>query len=515
VNGLSDQELLRDYAESRAEAAFGELVRRHVDHVYSAAFRMVRDPHLAEDVAQGVFLALAQSAPELATRPVLSGWLHRTAHNLAANAIRAAVRRRAREQEAAVMNELLSDADAAWEEISPHLDEALSELSEPDREALMLRYFERKSAEEMAQVLSISSEAAQKRVSRAVDRLRELFAKRGVPVGAGALVALISANAVQAAPVGLALAITTSAAATGAAAVAAATTAAKTLAMTTLQKSVLVVSLAAAIGAVSYEAIQTSRLRAQVGALQRQVASAPSAPVSASDTNAAALQQKIAALQAQNEKLSETLAQANSEKTKWANEREQARHSASLFKELADEASAKEMNSTNEYPTARHLMAGWGRLGRLSAALGRDENNLSPEEKAANKAARLNALGEIGNLMKAMKQIQAQKAADPNAPEEDPADTAACFLLGALKLDEQQFSQVYDLLGKYQQQAKQIKEDNAATDKEAAMKAFMAHVVGDVKGVVTPEQGKLLDEIMPFIHVSASGMNFNFNFGSD
>ena len=84
MNDLTDQQLLRDYSERRSEPAFAELVRRHVDLVYSAALRMVRDAHLAEDVTQGVFVALAQNAGGSPTEPVLSGWLHRTTQNLAA-----------------------------------------------------------------------------------------------------------------------------------------------------------------------------------------------------------------------------------------------------------------------------------------------------------------------------------------------------------------------------------------------------------------------------------------------
>src|SRR5205809_585196 len=108
MKDLTDAQLLRAYAESRSEAAFGELVRRHVDFVYSAARRMVCDPHLAEDVTQGVFMALAKSAWQLANRPVISGWLHRTAQNIAAQTVRTIERRRAREKEAVAMNELLS-----------------------------------------------------------------------------------------------------------------------------------------------------------------------------------------------------------------------------------------------------------------------------------------------------------------------------------------------------------------------------------------------------------------------
>src|SRR5579885_2748022 len=154
MDSQTDQQLLRTYAGQRVEAAFAELVRRHVDLVYSAALRMVRDAHLAEDVTQAVFVALAQNAARLTDRAVLSGWLHRTAQNLAANAVRSDVRRRAREQEAALMHELSSTiSDAPWEQIAPELDAALGALSEPDRDALALRFFERKSAQEMAKVL--------------------------------------------------------------------------------------------------------------------------------------------------------------------------------------------------------------------------------------------------------------------------------------------------------------------------------------------------------------------------
>jgi urease accessory protein UreF len=124
VNAQTDQQLLRDYAGNHSEAAFAELVRRHVDLVYSAALRMVCDSHQAEDVTQSVFVALAQNAPQLTHHPVLSGWLHRTTQNLAANAVRTNVRRQTREQEALAMNELLSaEPDTNWEHIAPRWDD--------------------------------------------------------------------------------------------------------------------------------------------------------------------------------------------------------------------------------------------------------------------------------------------------------------------------------------------------------------------------------------------------------
>src|SRR5882724_3566786 len=171
MNSPSDQQLLLAYAEHRSETAFAELVRRHVDFVYSAALRMVRDPHLAEDVTQGVFVALAKCAPRLLDRVVLSGWLHQTAQHIAAQTVRTIERRRTREQEAATMNQLLSSQpEASWEQIAQHLDAALGELSETDRDAVLLRYFRNYDLRTVGATLGISDDAAQKRIGRAVER---------------------------------------------------------------------------------------------------------------------------------------------------------------------------------------------------------------------------------------------------------------------------------------------------------------------------------------------------------
>jgi len=273
VNSLTDQQLLRDYLARRSDAAFAELVRRHVDLVYSAALRMVCDAHLAKDVTQGAFVALAQNARQLAEHPVLTGWLHRTAQNLAANAVRSDVRRRAREQEAAAMNQLLAnESDANWENIAPHLDAALGELNEAERNAVLLRYFEKKSAREMAEILGTSEDAAQKRVSRAVEKLREFFAKRKITVSAGGLTILISANAVQSAPVGLAAAISAATLAGTAVSTSTLIAATKTIAMTTLQKTLVTAAVAVLAGAGIYEARQAAQLREQNQTLQQQQA---------------------------------------------------------------------------------------------------------------------------------------------------------------------------------------------------------------------------------------------------
>jgi RNA polymerase sigma factor (sigma-70 family) len=249
VNDSSDHLLLRDYAENRSEAAFSELARRYVDFVYCAALRMLRDEHAAQDVTQSVFVALARNARTLAGGCVLSGWLHRTAQNLAANAVRSDVRRRAREQHAAAMNEPVSGQSAApWEQIAPQLDAVLAQLSQNDRAALLLRYFQNKSIREVAEILKTTEGAAQKRVNRAVERMRKIIARHGVAAGASGLVHSISANAVQPAPAGMASA----SAAAGLRAGADLATGITTKGFMILQRALATTALAAIVGAALY-----------------------------------------------------------------------------------------------------------------------------------------------------------------------------------------------------------------------------------------------------------------------
>ena len=172
------------------------------------------------------------------------------------------------------MNELIAgESEASWEQVAPYLDTALGELGESDRDALLLRYFEHKSAQEMALALGITDEAAQKRVSRAVEKLREFFSKRKITIGASGLAVLISVNAVQSAPIGLAVTISTTAILAGAAintsTVIAAT---KTIAMTTFQKTIITTAFAAVAGTGIFEAHQAAQLRDQNQKLQQQQA---------------------------------------------------------------------------------------------------------------------------------------------------------------------------------------------------------------------------------------------------
>lgn len=215
---MTDYELLRDYAQTGAEAAFAELVRRHVALVHSAALRQVRDAHAADEITQAVFIVLARKAARLGPETVLAGWLLKAARYAVSTHIRAAVRRTQREHEAAVqstLNEPAAEA-RAWEQLAPHLDEAVNALGETDRAAIALRYFENKTAGEIAVALKVNEVAAQKRISRALEKLRNLFRKRGVVLQATLIASAVSANAVQAAPASLSVAVATVAKGVGA-----------------------------------------------------------------------------------------------------------------------------------------------------------------------------------------------------------------------------------------------------------------------------------------------------------
>lgn len=201
---VSDQDLIREYVHHTSEAAFAELVHRHVDLVYSVAVRVLRNTGLAQDVTQRVFVALARRAHALQDRVVLAGWLHETARNFAVTTVRSEERRRRREQEAAAMETHAStDSGAAADDLLLHLDAALAELDTADRDAILLRYFERRTALEIGERLGLTAEAAQKRTVRALDRLRGILAGRGLTTSASALASLLAAQAVQSAPLGL------------------------------------------------------------------------------------------------------------------------------------------------------------------------------------------------------------------------------------------------------------------------------------------------------------------------
>jgi RNA polymerase sigma factor (sigma-70 family) len=285
-----DRELLRRYAETRSEDAFAELVQRHLNFVYSAALRQVNgDAHLAQDVAQTVFTDLARKAHSLARRDVLTGWLYTSAHFAATKIVRTEQRRHAREQEAHTMCELLHDPapELDWGKLRPVLDKVMHELKETDREAILLRYFENRQFAEIGEKLGLNENAARMRVERALEKLRGILAHRGV-MTVTALSTVISANAVQIAPAGLAVTLTSASltvAGTGTT-----LTLMKIMTMTKLKLgiSALVVAGAAATLVIQHQAQTKLREENQ------------------------SLRQQMDQLQVENERLSNSVAQANS-----------------------------------------------------------------------------------------------------------------------------------------------------------------------------------------------------------
>jgi len=198
-----DMALVREFAASQSEPAFAALVQRHLGLVHSAALRQVGDADLAKEIAQAVFIILARKAPALGPKTVLSAWLYRTTRYAAADALKARRRRQAREQEAYMQSTLNQPDVDTWAQVAPLLDDAMAQLGETDRAALVLRYFENKTMGEIAVALRMQEAAAQKRVARALEKLRALFGKRGVTLSATIIAGAVAANSVQAAPIGL------------------------------------------------------------------------------------------------------------------------------------------------------------------------------------------------------------------------------------------------------------------------------------------------------------------------
>jgi len=248
-----DAELLRRYVDAGSEDAFCQLVSRHVNLVYSAALRRVGgDAHLAKDVVQHVFIALARRAPALLDRPLLAGWLYTTSRFVSSRLVRDERRRRERETAAHIMNEE-PDPNPNWDLLRPVLDDAMDHLGTGDREALLMRYFEGRPYSDVSARLGLTNEAARKRVDRAVGRLRKLLAKRGIASTGTAVAALMEANAVAAAPSSLAALVSGTAVASKGGATATALKVFYSMTKTKLSVGLTAIVAAVAVGTAVFE----------------------------------------------------------------------------------------------------------------------------------------------------------------------------------------------------------------------------------------------------------------------
>jgi RNA polymerase sigma factor (sigma-70 family) len=210
----TDAALLRRYLQQHDEPAFAELVQRHLDLVYGAAFRRTGGrAHLAEDVAQKVFCDLARKAAALAHHPSLTGWLHRSTRYAAVDAARAELRRQKLAQSFTAMPDDSSTPESLvdWERLRPVIDDALDQLKERDREIVLLRFFNGLTFAEAGTRLGLSEDTARKRAERALDKLRTHLGRRGVTSTTAALGMLLSSHSFGAAPAGLATTVTAAA----------------------------------------------------------------------------------------------------------------------------------------------------------------------------------------------------------------------------------------------------------------------------------------------------------------
>src|ERR1017187_615457 len=289
------QTLLAEYAGNGSEAAFRELVARYINFVYSVALRLVDGAtHLAEDVTQMVFIALARKGRTLSREVMLGGWLHQHTYHIATRAVRGERHRQSREREAVEMNTLQDDSAANWRQLAPILDEAITQLSTEDRTAILLRFFEQHDFRSVGEALGSSEDAARMRVNRALEKLHSLLTRRGVTSSVAALGTVLTAKAVAAAPVGLAVTMSSVALASVAAGTGTIPTFLKVMTMTKVQAGIV-------CGIVVASAVTSLQVEHQAQAKMRQV-----------DVSLQQQPSQLAELQAQNERLSNLLTQANS-----------------------------------------------------------------------------------------------------------------------------------------------------------------------------------------------------------
>jgi len=497
MNLLSDKQLLTNYATHHDDASFAEIVKRYRDLVYSAALRQV-SPTDAAEVAQSVFIDLAGKADTVAAwlsgESSLAGWLHRATRFSALNHLRAAHRRVANETQA--MQELRDhhNDDTDWAHIQPVLDEAIDSLEDADREAVLLRFFKNLDFRTVGGELGVSDDAAQKRVSRALERLRGFFARRGITVSVSALAAVLSSKAVQAAPVGFA--VTLAAGAKSAVTVAqTVTTTKQIIAMTTLQKGLIAASVAVAtvVGVTVYQKSKTPAVASE------QVAqTAEPAPETKTETSAT---DQVRRLNAQIDSLASALEKARKSNEQTIAERDEALRAAAIYKELAKRKES-DVGGEAPLPTHRHYMQGIGQIAANLALLkATDSSKLSPEEKRALEDEKMKLNIEVLKLVRSAK---AKGYDDPEGEANvDQPDNTACFLHGALSLNQDQFTRIFSLINQFNTPSLPVvpKTDPITAERMVVVKQRRAELDRQIEPVLTSDQLVTFKAIQSSLHI--------------
>ncbi len=196
-----DLSLLRRFTETGDRTAFAEIVRRYAPVVYAASHRILGDEARAQDVSQETFFRLMQR-PKLVTQS-LGGWLHRAATHLAIDAKRSELSRRNREKTYWMAREKEGGHEPQWAEVSPYVDQALNELTEPLRTLLVRHFLQGTPQADLAAEANASPATISRKIKAGIEELQRLLRKRGIYVGLIALTEFCTRNTAQAAPVRL------------------------------------------------------------------------------------------------------------------------------------------------------------------------------------------------------------------------------------------------------------------------------------------------------------------------
>jgi RNA polymerase sigma factor (sigma-70 family) len=429
---MDDRELLREYIASQSEKAFAELVARHLNPVYSTALRRVGEPHLAKDVVQTVFIELARKPRSVRDPAALAGWLYRAARHAASNVLRTEGRRRQRENEAVQLNITEHDSHSAWQQLAPHLEEAIDSLDESDQNLIASRFFEGMSLRELGNALALTEDAAQKRVSRAVEKLRAYFTRRGITIASATIAAVLTAHSVQAAPAGFAAGVASSS-------LAGASTAAKTGLLAAFKTTLVTTAVIATIAIpVVWQHHEISRLRREQANLKQQA-------------------EQAAQLSQQNQQLTEQLQALNQQLTSQNNELLRLRSEATRLQQAQKPSAApatKDSSAKSIYPTAP----------RISDAIAAARTNGNNAGGLVKLPPEVSLQIQYGNLFQKL-DLTADQISAFMKIQEDKQDRIAAYIREH-PFDRQNLSadQIADARDKYQEQ---LDEQIRSFDREA------------------------------------------------
>lgn len=199
---VTDLEAIAEWARTGSERAFASIVSDNMQMVYGVCLRILKDVQEAEDATQAVFLYLVRKGKRLREGVVLSGWLYRTAEFVSRDADRRRRRRRRHESEATPMSEAAGTvaSEASFSDLRPILDGALAAIPAKQRDAIVMRFLQGRTNEEIARETGAGASTVSSRLSLGLEKLRGRLARRGVAVSAAALAAFLAQESASAAP---------------------------------------------------------------------------------------------------------------------------------------------------------------------------------------------------------------------------------------------------------------------------------------------------------------------------